>query len=151
MFQLTDGSLVNVTIVDTAGQERFRALTDRFYKEAHGILLVYDITNMESFDEIRNYYNEKIKENCNDEIRIILLGNKTDLEEDRKIPAEMGASYAAEQGYMFMETSCMTNKNVADCFETLIELTYREVIQVQKEKSLEIGNNNNQTQKRKCC
>jgi small GTP-binding protein len=141
IFQLTDGSLVNVTIIDTAGQEKYRSLTTQYYKGANGILLVYDISNKKSFDEI-NYYSGKIKENCDDNVKIILLGNKTDLEEQRQIEPEVGAEYAAERGYMFMETSCFTNTNVADCFETLIELTYREVILVQKEKGIVINNNN---------
>ena len=152
IFQLTDGSLVNVTIIDTAGQERFRALTDQFYKEANGILLVYDITNIKSFYEIRNYYSDKIKENCNDQVRIILLGNKTDLEEQRKVPPEVGALYASGKGYMYMEASCFTNNNVADCFETLIELTYREVVQIKKEKAVTIDKTEQkQKPKKKCC
>ena len=154
-FQLTDGSLVNVSIIDTAGQEIYRALSKNFYKKADGILLVYDITRQESFDEIRNYYCKKIKEYCKEHVKIILLGNKTDLEEQRKIPPEVGANFAAENNFLFMETSCLTNKNVADGFETLIELTYRDVAQKVKNDSVTLeqnGNGNTNTDNKwNCC
>ena len=128
-FQLSDGSLVNVNIVDTAGQENFRALSSQYYKKADGILLVYDITNEKSFENIKDYYFEQIKEKCKKNIKIIVLGNKTDLEEDRKVNPKEGANFAAKNGYMFLETSCLKNRFVADSFETLIELTYRDVIE----------------------
>ena len=133
---------MNVLIADTAGQEKLKALSNQYYKKADGILLVYDITNQDSFDEIKNYYSKQIKDRCKFGVKVLLLGNKTDLEEQRQIEPEVGAEYAAERGYMFMETSCFTNTNVADCFETLIELTYREVILVQKEKGIVINNKN---------
>ena len=125
-YQLSDGSLVNVKILDTVGQEKFKSISERYYKEADGCLLVYDISKRSTFDEIKEYYKEKIKEKCKEDIKIILLGNKTDLEEKREVPSEEGAIFAAENGYMFMETSCLQNKYVADCFETLIEIIGRE-------------------------
>ena len=125
-FQLSDGSLVNVNIVDTAGQENFRALSSQYYKKADGCLLVYDITNKKSFESIKNYYYEQLEEKCKKDIKIIVLGNKADLEEKRTVNPEEGSNFAAQNGYMFLETSCLQNKNVADGFETLIELIYRE-------------------------
>ena len=126
-FKLSDGSLVNVSIVDTTGQENFRSLSNQYYINADGILLVYDITNSTSFENIKGYYYEQIKEKCKKNIKVIVLGNKTDLEEERKVSPEEGANFAAENGYIFLETSCLKNRNVADSFETLIELTYREL------------------------
>ena len=125
-FQLSDGSLVNVDIVDTAGQENFRSLNSQYYKKADGCLLVYEITNKKSFESIKDYYNEQIQEKCKKDIKVIVLGNKTDLEEKREVNPEEGANFASKNGYMFLETSCLKNKNVADSFETLIELIYRE-------------------------
>ena len=145
---------MNVSIVDTAGQEIYRALSKNFYKKADGVLLVYDITRQESFDEIKDYYCKKIKEYCKENVKIILLGNKTDLEDQRKIPPEVGSNFAAENNFLFMETSCLTNKNVADGFETLIELAYREVIQKEKDDAVVLKNNQNTTNtetKRHCC
>ena len=122
-YQLSDGSIVNCQIWDTAGQEIYDSLNRSYYKEADCCLLVYDITNKESFEQIKNYYCKEIKENCKEDIVVILLGNKTDLGKKRKIESEIAANFAKEQGYIFKETSCEKNKNVADAFATLIETT----------------------------
>ena len=122
-YKLSDGSLVNVNIQDTAGQEKFKAVSESYYRKADCCLLVYDITNRKSFDEVKDYYNENIKEKCKKKIKVILLGNKTDLEDKRKVQPEEGAGLALENDYIFMETSCLKNANVSDAFETLIEIT----------------------------
>lgn len=115
-----------MNILDTAGHEKFKSICEQYYKQADGCLLVYDISKRSTFDEIKDYYKEKVKEKCKEDIKIILLGNKIDLEDKREVPSEEGANFAAENGYMFMETSCLQNKYVADCFETLIEIVGRE-------------------------
>ena len=122
-YKLSDGSLVNVNILDTAGQEKFKAVSESYYKRADCCLLVYDISNRKSFDECKNYYNINIKERCKKNVKVILLGNKTDLEENREIKPEEGAGLSLENDYIFMETSCLKNENVASAFETLIEMT----------------------------
>ena len=121
-YQLPDSSFVNVEILDTGGQERYNAINKNYYRIADCCLLVYDITNEESFKEIINYYLKEIKENCKDGIKIILLGNKTDLE-NRVISKEDGIKVAEKNGFIFMETSCELNSNVSDAFETLISMT----------------------------
>ena len=127
-YKLSDGSLVHTQIMDTAGEEKFRALTTGYYKKADCCLLVYDITNKNSFEECKEYFNDKIKENCKKNIQVILLGNKSDLEESREVPSEEGAKFCLENNYIFMETSCLKNTNVSDAFETLIELTHIEAM-----------------------
>ena len=92
-YQLSDGSLVHVNILDTAGQETFKALNENYYKKASCCLLVYDITDKNSFEECKYYYNENIKEKCKENIKVILLGNKTDLEDQRQVPSEEGATF----------------------------------------------------------
>ncbi len=134
VYQLSDGSLVSVQIMDTGGAERFRSITTNYYRNADCCLLVYDITDKSSFNEIKDFFNEKIKEKCKENIPIILLGNKTDLESQRQVPPEDGANFCTENGYIFMETSCLKNSNVADAFETLIELANRDAL---KKKSVE--------------
>ena len=121
-MQLSDGSVVHCLIYDTAGQERFNSINETYYKKADAVLLVYDITNKDSFDLIKNYYCPKIKEFCKKNIPIILLGNKTDLEENRVIPMEDGIALSVEYKFKFCQTSCLKNENVADAFEALIEL-----------------------------
>ena len=122
-FKLSDGSLVNVHTYDTAGQECYKALTENYYKKADCCLLVDAITNSESFKECKNYYNECIKEKCKKNIQVMLLGNKTDREDERQVSSKEGADFAVENEYIFMETSCYKNTNVANAFETLIEIT----------------------------
>ena len=124
-LQLSDGSLVNCRISDTAGQEKFRSLGKKYYNSADCCLLVYDITSKISFEEIKKFYIKEINENCKKDIKVILLGNKTDLEgiKNREVSPEEGANLALENGYIFMESSCAHNTNVADAFVTLIEKT----------------------------
>ena len=122
-YKLTDGTLVNVNTLDTAGQEKYKALNENYYKKADCCLLVYDITNRKSFEECKTYYNEGIMEKCKKNIKVILLGNKADLEDQRKVSSEEAAGFALENDYIFMETSCLKGTNVSDAFETLIELT----------------------------
>ena len=84
-YLLSDGSLVNVQIYDTAGQEKFNSLNENYYKVADCCLLVYDVTNKRSFEEIQNYYSQCIKEKCKENVKVILLGNKSDLEKKRVV------------------------------------------------------------------
>ena len=151
-YQLSDGSLVNVEFLDTAGQERYRTLNNQYYRKADACLLVYDISNKITFQSIKNYYKREIKEKCKDDIKIILLGNKTDLEDQREVSSIEGADFAFENNYIFMETSCLENRNVADSFETLIELTYRENLNIyanQSENTITIKSSQNN--KKICC
>ena len=120
-FQLSDGSLINCFIYDTCGQERYNSINESYYKKADAILLVYSIADLDSFEKIKNYYVEKINECCKDKIPILLLGNKTDLEKDRKVTNEMGIELALKEKYEFKESSCIENKNVAGAFESLVE------------------------------
>ena len=122
---MADGSLASVQIIDTSGQERFRALNERYFKKADCCLLVYDITDEKTFYECQ-FFSKEIKNKCKKDIKVVLLGNKTDLENERKISPEKGAHFALENGYIFMETSCLKNSNVATAFQTLIEITHRE-------------------------
>ena len=119
-YQLSDGSLVNVHILDTAGQEKYKSLNEKYYKKASCCLLVYDITDKNSFEECKNYYNENIKEKCKENIKVVLLGNKTDLEDQRQVPSEEGATFALENNYIFIETSCLKNESVDEAFKTII-------------------------------
>ena len=120
-FQLVDGSIINCQILDTAGQERFNSLSLSYYKKADVVLLVYDITDKFTFDKIKNFYVEKIKDNCKKDIPILLLGNKTDKEDERQVSCEEGMALALKEHYEFKESSCLKNINVAGAFESLIE------------------------------
>ena len=125
--QLSDGSIVKLRLLDTAGQEKFNAITESYYKQADCCLLVYDITNKDSFDTVKNYYVPKIKEYCNHILKVVLLGNKADLEDQRQVPDTEGRDLALENGYIFMESSCADNYNVSDAFTALVEMTNKEI------------------------
>ena len=152
-YKLSDGSIANVLIMDTAGEEKYKALNSIYYKKADCCLLVYDITNFHSFEEIKEYFNYEIKEKCKKNIKIMLLGNKTDIEDQRQVSSEEGASLALVNDYIFMETSCLKNTGVADAFETLIELANIEARKNTNIKAYKIGNlslnKNNKRRKKK--
>ena len=85
----------NIKVWDTAGQERFRTMTQAFYKKAHGIVIVYDVTDAKSFKSVSNWI-ESILDNAHKEVAIILLGNKIDLVQERQVEREQ-AEKLAEQ------------------------------------------------------
>ena len=120
-FQLSDGSLVNCYIYDTCGQERYNSLNESYYKRANAVLLVYSIANIKSFEKVKKYYVPKIAECCQENIPILLLGNKSDLEDKRQVSMVDGANLALQEKYEFLESSCLLNTNVAGAFETLVE------------------------------
>ena len=120
-FQLCDGSIINCMILDTAGQEIFKSLSLTYYKKADAVLLVYDISRKSSFDQIKSFYVQKIKDNCKKDIPILLLGNKTDKENERQVSCEEGMDLALKENYEFKESSCLKNINVVGAFESLIE------------------------------
>jgi Ras-related protein Rab-11A len=127
--QLSEGSLINCQIYDTAGQEKYKALNTTYYKRADAVLLVYDITKKKSFENVRDFYIPTIKEKCKKEVIVILLGNKLDLEKNREVTSEEGIELAEKENFEFKESSCVHNQNVSGAFETLAErwnfLNYR--------------------------
>jgi len=110
-----DGKRVKLQIWDTAGQERFRTITTAYYRGAMGILLVYDITDEQSFLNIRNWI-RNIEQHASDSVQKILIGNKCDMSDDRIITKDRGQELADEYGIKFFETSAKTDQNVKEAF-----------------------------------
>ncbi|XP_064608024.1 ras-related protein Rab-37-like isoform X2 [Liolophura sinensis] len=110
-----DGTKVKLQIWDTAGQERFRSITRAYYRDANALLLLYDVTNKASFDNIRAWLAE-INEYAQDDVVIMLLGNKSDMTGERVIRREDGERLARDHGVAFMETSAKTGMNVELAF-----------------------------------
>ena len=108
---------IKVRIWDTAGQEAFQAITRTYQKRAIGALLVYDITRRETFNHIESWLNEVRTHGAKDVV-CILVGNKKDLEESRKVKFEEGQSLAKINGLLFLETSAKTAENVNEVFMT---------------------------------
>ena len=147
--QLSDGSMIKLRVLDTAGQEKFNAINENYYRQADCCLLVYDITSTDSFHRIKNYYVKKIKENCINIKKVVLLGNKTDLKNKRKVSQEEGRDLALANGYIFMESSCKDNYNVSDAFTALVEMTNTEYKKKNlNENSFSLGE---QTKTKKSC
>ncbi|NXP09110.1 RAB8A protein, partial [Thinocorus orbignyianus] len=103
---------------DTAGQERFRTITTAYYRGAMGIMLVYDITNEKSFENIRNWV-RNIEEHASPDVEKMILGNKCDANDKRQVSREQGEKLAASFGIKFMETSAKANINIENAFFTL--------------------------------
>jgi small GTP-binding protein len=141
-YKLSDGNVINVHIHDTCGQERFNAITESYYKKGDGILLVFDITSQKSFDKIKDYYVANIREKCKKNIPIILLGNKTDLDDKRVVSQEEAIDLAVNEEFVYKETSCLKNENVADAFETIIEIWNINNKQIRKNKTATPENEN---------
>jgi small GTP-binding protein len=115
------GKRVKVQIWDTAGQERFRTITKTYYRGAQAYVLVYDITDRNSFDHIK-YWLSEIQKHGNEFVPKIIVGNKSDLEEKRAVPSDEGKKFADERSVSFMETSARDGNNVQEMFMKLIEM-----------------------------
>ncbi|KAI3364109.1 hypothetical protein L3Q82_010939 [Scortum barcoo] len=114
------GKKIKLQIWDTAGQERFHTITTSYYRGAMGIMLVYDITNAKSFENISKWL-RNIDEHANEDVERMLLGNKCDMEDKRVVPKAKGEQIAREHGIRFFETSAKANINIEKAFLTLAE------------------------------
>ena len=112
-----------IQIWDTAGQERYKAITSSYFKGSNGCFIVYDITNEASFDNVEKWY-EQIQSETSKEIPIVLVGNKCDLEDERKVPTEKAKEKAENLKCAFFETSALKGLNIDKIFEELVNTIY---------------------------
>ena len=120
-IELENGKKVNVKFYDTSGQERYHSLSANFIKRADGIILMYDITNRESFDTISKWW-EDIRDYKERDFPVILVGNKNDLEDERKVKKEEGESKSKEYNAKFYEVSNKDGTNVEESSRELIKI-----------------------------
>jgi len=121
-----DGLQIKLQIWDTAGQESFRSITRSYYRGAAGALLVYDITRRETFVQLEKWLTEA-RENASEEMVIMLIGNKVDLEHKRCVTKEEGQQFAKDNGLIFLETSAKTAQNVEEAFVQTAEKIHQNI------------------------
>jgi small GTP-binding protein len=114
-----NGSNVQVKIWDTAGQERYQAQTNAFFKNAEGVILVYDVTNTETFLNLKNWINSINSNTRDSNLKKIIIGNKIDLK--REVNKEEAVDFAKENGIPYYEVSAKLNTNINDSIKSLIE------------------------------
>ena len=106
---------MQLSIWDTAGQERFRTITSSYYRGAHGIIVVYDVTDAESFNNVKQWLHE-IDRYASENVNKLLVGNKSDLASKRAVSFEQGSEFATSLGIEFVETSAKNSTNVEKAF-----------------------------------
>lgn len=138
-----NGKSVKLKVWDTAGQERFRNITQQYYKSADGIVLVYDVTNRDSFEKVTDWMKQINMYTQTDKIGLVLLGNKADLA-PREVKNEEGIEMAKKFGIKHFETSALNNLNVDESFRYLTEeIMNKKNIDVNTDVGKEKGTNNN--------
>ena len=113
------GKILKFEIWDRAGQEKYRSLTTMFYKDANAAVMVYDVTRKESFDEIKNYWSNQIKENSPENIILVIAGNKSDLIEQETVDEEEARNFAKELNAIFISTSAKSSEGINSLFEEI--------------------------------
>jgi len=144
-----DNKTINLQIWDTAGQEKYKVLSKNYYNNSNAFIIVYDITNLESFESVMNWI-DQIKENAPENVKSILLGNKSDLEEKRIISEEEGKNLAKKININFYETSAQNGANIEKAIDNLV----KDVISDEnfiKENTQKLDRNKFKTEKKKKC
>jgi len=122
---------VSVQVWDTVGQERFHSLTKNYYRGSMGAIIVFDITDRTSFDRL-DYWIDDLREVCSQEIKILIVGNKSDLNEKRQVPTELALNFAQSKELFFLEVSALTGSNVKKAFSNILNDIYKKIQLVQK-------------------
>lgn len=135
---------IKLQIWDTAGQERYRTITTAYYRGAMGFLLMYDITNQDSFNAVQDWATQ-IKTYSWDNAQVILVGNKCDLEDDRVVPTEDGKRLGVDLGFDFFEASAKDNINVKQTFEHLVDMICEKMNQSLDANPSSVSNNKGAT------
>ena len=156
-IDLPNGESVTMDIWDTVGQETFRSITQIFYAHAKVAIIVYDVTNKKTFDEVKNYWYKKIQEIDDKDIIIALVANKYDLYEKRQVSNEEGEEYAKSIKAIFASTSAKNNSGIKTLFENIAMKIKQKKYNKVDETNTNIKNNENislnnkKNNKIRCC
>ena len=141
-FRINKKRTIKVEIWDTAGQERYKAITSVYYKGAKGAFIVYDITSRKTFENIDKWIGE-IKERTTDDVKLIIIGNKTDLNNEREVKSEEALIKYQDMDIPLIETSALEDTNVNEAFINLIKIVYQDYARKEKEEKNNINDNKN--------
>ena len=142
--------MIRVQLWDSAGQEKYRAITKNLFLKVLGALVFYDITNENSFNNLKEWV-KSIKEECGGHMQMIIIGNKNDLEDKRVVKKDVAEAYAREQKIDYMETSSKTGENVQEAIISLCEKILKSE-ELSKDVSFTLDKSSFFiTKKKKCC
>jgi small GTP-binding protein len=141
-----DGQTIKLQIWDTAGQERFRSIAKAYFRNAVGVILVFDIAERKTFDDVNMWLND-VHSLCDPTAIVMLVGNKVDLSANRVVTLAEAEQYAQHHQLTYLETSAMNGANVKEAFERVATQIYRKAPKVAKQQQMP---NNRQTEKT-CC
>ncbi|KAJ8956225.1 hypothetical protein NQ318_014956 [Aromia moschata] len=150
-----NGQKVKLQIWDTAGQERFRTITSTYYRGTHGVIVVYDVTNGESFANVKRWLHE-IEQNC-DLVNKVLVGNKNDTPERKVVLTEDAQRFADTMNIQLFETSAKDNINVEEMFMAITRLVLDSKLEMMKRQNVtqndtvNLKQKNKPGKKNKCC
>ena len=113
------GKVLKFEIWDTAGQEKYRSLTKMFYKDAKAVIMVYDVTREDSFEELQKYWYDQIKESSPENIILVIAANKSDLIEKEKVDEGEARNYAKEINALYVSTSAKNSNGINNLFEEI--------------------------------
>ncbi|KFO29842.1 Ras-related protein O-RAL [Fukomys damarensis] len=147
-----DGEEVQIDILDTAGQEDYAAIRDNYFRSGEGFLLVFSITEHESFTATAEFREQILRVKAEeDKIPLLVVGNKSDLEERRQVPVEEARSKAEEWGVQYVETSAKTRANVDKVFFDLMREIRAKKVSENKDKNGKKSSKNKKSFKERCC
>ena len=154
-----EGHVVKAQIWDTCGQERFKSITDSYYRGAKGAFVVYDITRKNTFESVDSWISA-LRSAADKNLNIIIIGNKSDLEDQRQVETEQGEEKAQNNEAAFMETSDYSGDNIDKAFDNMITDVYNKCksemlanveIDIGKSKDINLNQNKEDKKGKKCC
>jgi len=163
--EIIDGKTINIKLWDTAGEERYKSLTQNYFRNAEGVLLVFDVTNTNSFNNLKDWISS-IKLNMEGKnifIPVVIIGNKLDMEDQREITKEQAEQFVSENKYKYFETSAKTGEGVDKSIRELATQILKQDGQMDDQKAaratsrqlkkedITTNNNNDEDKKGGCC
>jgi Ras-related protein Rab-1A len=133
-----DSKIVKLQLWDTAGQDKFRNIVASYYRGANGIIIMYDITNRESFDNVRRWYDET-RSYLQEDIPKLLVGNKVDVASQRSVDLADAADLANSLGMQYIETSAKTNTNIKEAFTSMTRSILNKVSIIRSQQTAATG------------